>query len=195
MSAGMEALLFRPDAELISLSKLAVEVGLEDIFAKPLKAEQLMAELEKIPAGKEWLKELEKSRYPWFYISTGTGWYHTHISWNDNLNIPFDSIRTNIKSIKAGKEIGRPTESLLKESDRIAEEYRKLIKTDDDRAAFDQALAVARLALPYAEDHTFYVEHWFHSLFWGKVRQVGKILENAGFMENADTDIWYPQTG
>ncbi|HEY3277527.1 MAG TPA: PEP-utilizing enzyme [Syntrophorhabdaceae bacterium] len=191
MSAGIEAILFRPDAELIRLAKLALEEGVDEIFLKPVKSKEVIAELEKIPAGKEWLKEMEKSRYPWFYISTGTGWYHTHISWNDNLDIPFDAIRTNIKTIKSGKEIGRPTEAILKERDRIADEYRKLIKTDDDRAAFDQGLAVARLVLPYAEDHCFYVEHWFHSIFWGKVRQVGKILENAGFMKNADEDIWF----
>ncbi len=191
MSAGIEAILFRPDAELIKLAKLAIQEGVDEIFMKPMKAKELMAELDKVPAGKEWLREMEKSRYPWFYISTGTGWYHTHISWNDNLEIPFDSIRTNIKTLKSGKEIGRPTENILKERDRIAEEYRKLIKNDDDRAAFDQGLAVARLVLPYAEDHCFYVEHWFHSIFWTKVRQVGKILENAGFIQNADEDIWF----
>jgi pyruvate, water dikinase len=191
MSAGIEAILFRPDAELIRLARLAIAEGVDEIFMKPINAKGVMAELDKYPAGKEWLKEMEKSRYPWFHISTGTGWYHTHISWNDNLDIPFDSIKTNIKTIKSGKEIGRPTENILKERDRIANEYRALIKTDDDRAAFDQGLAVARLVLPYAEDHCFYVEHWFHSLFWGKVRQVGKILENAGFVENADEDIWF----
>jgi pyruvate,water dikinase len=191
MSAGMEALLFRPDAELIKLSKLAVEAGIDQIFLKPLKAKELIAELEKDSVGKEWLNEMEKSRYPWFYISTGTGWYHTHISWNDNLDIPFEAIRTNIKALKAGKEIGRPTDQILRERDRLAGEYRKLIKSEDDREAFDQGLAVARLVLPYAEDHTFYVEHWFHSLFWSKVRQVGKVLENAGFIENGDTDIWF----
>jgi pyruvate, water dikinase len=191
MSAGMEAMLFQPDAELIKLSKLAVQAGLEEIFMKPLKVDALMKELETVPAGKEWVKALEKARYPWFYISTGTGWYHTHISWNDNLEIPFEAIRTNIKSLKAGKELGRQLDKVLLERDRVAEEYRKLIKNDADRDAFDQGLAVARLVLPFAEDHTFYVEHWFHSLFWGKVRQVGKILERAGFMENGDTDIWF----
>ncbi|MGD0229434.1 MAG: PEP-utilizing enzyme [Syntrophorhabdales bacterium] len=191
MSAGIEAILFRPDAELIRLAKLALEEGLADIFLKPLKADELMKELDKVPKGKEWLKELEKARYPWFYISTGTGWYHTHKSWNDDLNIPFEAIRTNIKTLQSGKEIGRPTGQVLKERDRIAGEYRKLIKTDTDREAFDQCLAIARLVLPYAEDHTFYVEHWFHSVFWGKVRQVGKILEHAGFVENGDEDIWY----
>ena len=144
---------------------------------KPLNAEELIKELEKHPVGKEWVKELEKSRYPWFYISTGTGWYHTHLSWNDNLNIPFEAIRTNIKALKAGKTLGRHTGEVLKERDRIADEYRALIKNDDDRDAFDQGLAIARLVLPYAEDHTFYVEHWFHSIFWGKMRQIGKILE------------------
>ena len=149
-----------------------------------------MKELEKDSIGKEWLKELEKSRYPWFYISTGTGWYHTHISWNDNLNIPFDNIRTNIRAIKSGKELGRPTADILKERDRIATEYRNLIKTDADREAFDQGLGLARLVLPYAEDHNFYVEHWFHTLFWAKVRQVGQILANAEFFGEAD-DVWF----
>ena len=190
MSAGFEAILFRPDAELIRLAKLAIELGIEEVFMKPMDAQELMKELETIPVGKEWLKELEKARYPWFHISIGTGWYHTHISWNDNLNIPFDNIKTNINALKAGKQLGRPTAEILKERDRVAEEYRNLIKTDADREAFDQGLGLARLVLPYAEDHNFYVEHWFHTLFWGKVRQVGEILANANFFGDAD-DVWW----
>jgi pyruvate,water dikinase len=191
MSIGMEAMLFKPHEELIKLSKLAIDKGLTGLFEKPMKADELMNELDKTPAGKEWLQALEKARFPWFYISTGTGWFHTHICWNDNLNIPFESIRVNIKAIQAGKNLDRPTEQLLKERDRIANEYRALIKSDTDREAFDQCLAIARLVLPYAENHTFYVEHWFHSVFWGKVRQVGRILGKAGFFENGEEDIFY----
>lgn len=190
MSAGFEAILFTPDAELIRLAKYAIELGIEEMFMKPMKADELMQELDKNPIGKEWLKELEKARYPWFHISTGTGWYHTHISWNDNLNIPFDNIKTNIKALKAGKQLGRQTSEILKERDRITEEYRKLIRTDTDKEAFEQGLGLARLVLPYAEDHNFYVEHWFHTLFWGKVRQVGQILANANFFKEAD-DVWF----
>jgi len=190
MSAGIEAILFRPDAELINLTKLAIDLGLEEVFKRPLKSRELMAELEKIPSGKEWLKQLEKSRYPWFYMSTGTGWYHTHISWNDNLDIPFESIKTNILALKEGKTLGRPTEEILKERDRIAQEYRSLIKNDQDREAFDQCLEIAKIVMPYAEDHCFYVEHWFHSLFWDKIRQIGKILSSAEFLEDTE-DIWY----
>jgi pyruvate,water dikinase len=191
MVSGIDVVMYRPDAELIRLARLGLDTGVDELLLKPLKAADLMNELAKSPAGKEWLNQMEKARYPWFYISTGTGWYHTHISWNDNLDIPFDAIRMHIKSIKEGKEVGRPTEKLIKERERIVEEYRKLIKTDDDREAFEQGLAVARTVFPYVEDHLFYIEHWFHSIFWGKIRQIGAILKNAGFIENADTDIWF----
>jgi pyruvate,water dikinase len=190
LSAGFDPILFKPDAELIRLAKLAVEIGCDELIMKPMKADELMKALAEDSIGKEWLKELERARYPWFHISVGTGWYHTHISWNDNLEIPFDNIRTNIKAIKAGKVLGRPTDQILKERDRIATEYRNLLKTDTDKEAFDQGLGLARLVLPYAEDHNFYVEHWFHTLFWAKVRQVGQILSNAGFFASAD-DVWF----
>ena len=190
MVSGIDVVMYKPDSELIRLARLAIKEGLEELFMRPLNAAGLMAELEKSPAGKDWLSEMESARYPWFYISTGTGWYHHHISWNDNLDIPFDAIRMHIRSIKEGKEVGRPTEKLVKERDRIVEEYRKLIKTDDDREAFEQCLAVARTVFPYVEDHLFYIEHWFHSIFWNKVRQIGRILQNSGFIEDVE-DIWY----
>ncbi|MGD9576952.1 MAG: PEP-utilizing enzyme [Syntrophorhabdus sp.] len=190
MSAGFDPVLFKPDAELIRLAKLAVETGCDELIMKPMKADELMKALSEDANGKKWLEEFEKARYPWFHISSGTGWFHTDISWNDNLNIPFENIRTNIKAIKAGKVLGRPTDQILKERDRIADEYRNLLKTDADKEAFDQGLNLARLVLPYAEDHNFYVEHWFHTLFWAKVRQVGQILSNAGFFGSAD-DVWF----
>ncbi len=190
MVSGIDVVMYRPDSELIRLARLAIDTGLEEEFMKPLNAAELTGELEKSAAGKDWLAEMEKARYPWFYISTGTGWYHHHICWNDNLDIPFDAIRMHIRSLKEGKEVGRPTEKLVKERDRIVEEYRKLIKTDDDREAFEQSLAVARTVFPYVEDHLFYIEHWFHSIFWGKVRQIGRILQKEGFIEDVE-DIWY----
>lgn len=191
MVSGIDVVMYRPDAELIKLAKLALDTGIDELILKPFKSADMMAELAKIPAGQQWLAELEKSRYPWFHISTGTGWYHHHISWNDNLDIPFDAIKMHIHSIKEGKEVGRPTEKLIEERDRIVDEYRKLIKTDDDREAFEQVLGVARTVFPYVEDHLFYIEHWFHSIFWGKIRQIGQILQNAGFIEDANEDIWF----
>ena len=65
-----------------------------------------------------------------------------------------------------------------------------MIETDEDRESFDQTLAISQRVFPYVEDHLFYVEHWFHSLFWNKVRQVGDLLKKADFIEDTE-DIWY----
>ncbi len=190
MSAGFNPILFKPDEKLIKLSKFAMQLGIEDLFEKQMDAKDLMKEMEKTATGREWLNDLERVRYPWFHLSSGTGWFHTEISWNDNLNIPFNNIRANIRALKEGKELGRPTAQILEERERITSEYRALIKTDSDKEAFDQGLALARQVLPYAEDHNFYVEHWFHTLFWKKTKQVSEVLQRAGFFVDAE-DMYY----
>ena len=149
MVSGIDVVMYKPDAELIRLAKLAIEKKIEDVILKPGSAAQVMAELDNGPEGKHWLAELEKARYPWFYVSTGTGWYHHHISWNDDLDIPFDSLRMHIQSIKAGKEVGRPTKKLIEERGRLIDEYRELIETDEDRESFDQTLAISQRVFPY----------------------------------------------
>ena len=194
MVSGMDADVFRPNMELIKLAKLALENGLQDLVLKPLKADELMAEMAKSPAGRDWAAQFEKARHPWFNISTGTGWYHHHRSWNDDLNVPVNSIRMHIQSLQAGKDLERPTERLLQERDNITDEYRSLIQTDEDRESFDQSLGLARRVFPYSEGHIFYVEHWFHSIFWNKVREIGSMLANAGFMADTE-DIWLLKRG
>lgn len=194
MVSGIDVVMYRPDEELIRLAKIAIENNIEGEILKPRDAAEMMAALGTTTAGKYWLDELEKSRYPWFYISTGTGWYHHHISWNDDLNTPFASIRMHIEAIQAGKPVGRPTAKLIEERERLVAEYRELIETDEDREAFDQALAIAQRVFPYVEDHLFYVEHWFHSIFWNKMRQVADILTGVGFLEDRE-DIWYLKRG
>ena len=53
---------------------------------------------------------------------------------------------------------------------------------------------ISRKVFPYVEDHLFYVEHWFHSLFWNKVREVANILVEADFIKDTE-DIWYMKRG
>ena len=190
MSASIESIVCRPEKELVKLANLAIDLAIDEVFVRFKNAADVISEMGKSQAGQTWLKELEQSRYPWFYISSNTGWHHTHLSWNDNLDIPFEIIGANIKSIKSGKKLERSTNLIEQERDSIANEYRKLIRNEKDRVAFDQSLALARMVLPYSEDHTFYVEHWFHSIFWRKIRELGKVLERAGFLENGEQDIW-----
>ena len=45
---------------------------------------------------------------------------------------------------------------------------------------------------PYVESHNFYVEHWYHTIFWNKVREFGALLADHRFLEDAE-DVFYLQ--
>jgi pyruvate,water dikinase len=192
MVAGLDTLLYRPDEELKKLARLAVDLGLgseitEDAAAKP---DEVIARLRSKDAGRTWLAALEEAKDPWFNLSSGVGFYHHDRSWKDDLSVPFMALRGYIAQLEQGKSIERPTEALRSERERIAGEYRALLPTDEDRRAFDDALGLSRTVFPYVEDHNFFVEHWFHSVFWNKVREIGRILAGAAFFADA-SDIFY----
>jgi len=65
-------------------------------------------------------------------------------------------------------------------------EYRKLIKTDEDRKAFDDAYNTIRTIYRYAEDHLFWVEHWFHTIWFDKIRDFGQLLVDNGMLNEVD---------
>jgi pyruvate,water dikinase len=194
MISGIDVIMYRPDQELIGLARKAVELGLDGQLASAKGFAGLAPALQKTAAGREWLAAFEKARQPWFNVSTGTGWYHHDRSWNDDLDIPLGMIRIYAEKLRAGQSLERPTAKVRAERDRITAEYRALISDDGDRAAFDQLLATAKTVFPYVENHLFYVEHWFHSVFWNKVREVAAIMKAHGLLQDVE-DVWYLKRG
>jgi pyruvate, water dikinase len=191
MVAGIDVLMFRPDDELKKLAKLAVELGIEDLFRTDGNPDLILPAVEaKGDAGKQWLDALAESRDPWFNISVGDGFYHYERSWNDDLSVPLSALPHYIELIKKGTSLDRPTEQLKEERERIISEYRELLNTDEDRAAFDQMLAVSHLVFPYVEDHKFYCEHWLTTSFFNKIREFGDLLEMHGIVETSE-DIFH----
>ena len=45
---------------------------------------------------------------------------------------------------------------------------------------------------PYVESHNFYVEHWYHTIFWNKVREFGALLARNRFLDDPE-DVFYLQ--
>jgi pyruvate, water dikinase len=189
MVGGIDVIIYRPDQELKKLAKLAIDLGVDDI-AMAGEVDSLLAAMEKSENGKKWLQAFHAARDPWFYVSTGTGWYHHDKCWNDDLNIPLDAMRIYIDKLRQGANIERPTAKIIEERDKLATEYRALISSEEDRATFDQLLGTSRTVFPYVENHLFYVEHWFHSLFWNKMREVSAILVENKFIKDVE-DVWY----
>jgi len=190
MVAGVEVDLFRPDEELKGLARAAVELGVDKAFNRADDAEGVLAELRGSPAGQEWLERFESVKHPWFNFSSGSGFYHTDRIWIEHLSIPFGFIGNYVAKLNAGDDIDRPVEQIRAERDRIVAEYSELLGSDEDRAAFEGKLGLARTVFPYVENHNFYVEHWSHSVLWRKMRDIGRVLAKEGFLAEAD-DVFF----
>jgi len=187
MVAGIDVLMFRPDDELKKLARLAVELGISDVFSTGGDPEVILTAVKaQGDAGTKWLDALAEARDPWFNISIGDGFYHFERSWNDDLSVPLSALPHYIELIKQGDSLERPTEALKAERERIISEYRDLLGSEEEKHAFDQMLAVSHLVFPYVEDHKFYCEHWLTTSFFNKVRDFGRLLTRHGMLEDAE---------
>ncbi|MEO0062807.1 MAG: hypothetical protein RLZZ08_1367 [Pseudomonadota bacterium] len=193
MVAGMEAEIFRPDEEVKRLARRAVELGVDHHFTDGMDIDSVLAELDKVGPGKDWLADLETSRNPWFNVSSGDGFYHYHRSWQDDLSMPFAALPGYIEKVKGGVNIERPTAQLIEEREQLVADYRELLDTDEDRATYDQLIELAHRVFPYVEGHKFYCEHWYTNLFFNKIREFGRLFVEHGFFgpQGVEEDIFH----
>jgi pyruvate,water dikinase len=193
MVAGIDVIMYRPDDELKRLARLAVDSGIDDEFSEGCDPAAVLAALPgRGEAGRIWLETFDHARDPWFHVSTGDGFYHHHLSWNENLAVPFAALTRYVRKVRDGESLDRPTATLTAERDTIAAKYRDLLQSDADKGAFDQMLGLCRLVFPYVEDHKFYCEHWFTTRFFQKIRAFGELLAAKGVLETAE-DVFHLQ--
>ena len=190
MVAGYDTTMFRPDDELKALAAAALELGVDGCFVEGRTPEEVLAELGASDQGRAWIADLESRKHPWFFMSSGDGFYHHHRAWADDLRLPFTAITGYIALIRAGTSLDRPKDRLLAERDRIATEYAALLATPEERKSFDEMLGLCRHVFPHAEGHKFFIEHWGTSLFFNKMREIGAVMTEHGFFESSD-DIFY----
>jgi pyruvate, water dikinase len=185
MVAGIDVLLFRPDAELRRLARLAIDTDVDQAFQQGRSPDEIDAELAQSDAGRDWLGELEKVKDPWFNMATGDGLYHYYRSWLDDPSIPYASLIGHISALKAGERIDRPTEEIQRERDRLAEEYGALLD-ENSRPAFNDLLNLSRTVFPYVEEHKFFCDYWFLTRWWNKIREFGALLARNAFLEDGE---------
>jgi pyruvate,water dikinase len=188
--AGAYVQMFRPEEELCRLARLAAAVpAVSKILKSDVPPDKKIESLRKTAEGSDWLVEYEKSKDPWFYVSCGSGWFHYEGSWTTKPEIPFGYLKGYIERIEKGEKVERDLPAIEKARAELAEEYRKLIKTDEDRKSFDDVYKAVRTIYKYAEDHLFWVEHWFHTIWFEKVREFGQLLVKNGILKGVD-DIY-----
>jgi pyruvate,water dikinase len=190
MVAGIDVLLFKPDAELRRLARMAVETGVASAFVQGRTPEEIDAELTQSEAGRGWLHELELVKDPWFNMATGDGLTHYYRNWMDDPSIPYASLIGYISALQAGERIERPTEEIERERDRLAEGYTELLE-EDSQVTFNELLMLSRTVFPYVEEHKFYCDYWFLTNWWNKVREFGSLLAEHGFLEDGEEDVFH----
>jgi pyruvate,water dikinase len=187
MCAGIEVIMYRPDDELKRLARVAVEQHVDDLLTEGCNADEVLAAMAaRGEGGQRWLAALAEARLPWFHVSTGDGFYHHHRSWNEDLTVPFTALPRYVRLVRDGDSLERPTEQLKAEREQIAADYRALLTSEEERAAFDQMLGLARLVFPFVEDHKFYCEHWFTTQFFAKIREFGDLLVRQGILAETE---------
>ncbi len=185
MVAGIDVLLFRPDAELRRLARLAIETGVDGSFVEGRSPDEIDADLARSEAGRAWLDQLQQIKDPWFNMATGDGLYHYYRSWFDDPSIPYAALIGHMTALRAGTQIDRPTEQVVAERDRLAEEYGALLD-EDIRGPWDDLLALSRMVFPYVEEHKFFCDYWFLTRWWNKIREFGALLAAHGFLKDGE---------
>lgn len=190
MVAGIDVDLFRPNEELKVLSRLAIELGVADVFADHGDPDAVNEVLRGSDAGRQWLAAWDEREDPWFNFSSGTGFYFFDKTWIQDRSVPYGFVNDYITKLRAGQDIERPVDEVRAERDRIVEEYASLLQTDEDREVFQGKLGLARTVFPYVENHNFYIEHWSMSVFWRKSRELGAMLVKERFFEDPE-DVFF----
>jgi pyruvate,water dikinase len=189
MVAGIDVLLWKPDAELRRMARAAIDAGVDGAFLEGRSPAQIESELAQSDAGRGWLAELEKVKDPWFNMATGDGLYHYYGSWLDDPSIPYAALIGHIGAIRAGEPSGRPTEEIQRERDRLAEDYAALLD-EPARQPFNDLLGLSRTVFPYVEEHKFLCDYWFLTKWWNKIREFGGLLARGGFIEDRE-DVFH----
>ncbi|NUQ36203.1 MAG: PEP-utilizing enzyme, mobile region [Caldilineales bacterium] len=187
MVAGADVSMFRPEEELCRLARLAhTRERVANILKADRSANAKIESLREFEDGRMWLESLSEVKDPWFMVSCGSGWFHYEGSWIDKLDVPFSYLKGYLERLDRGERIERSLSAITDARDAIIAEYRGLIKSDEDRKTFEDAYNNTRTIYRYAEDHLFWVEHWFHTIWFEKMREFGRLFVKQGVLKETD---------
>jgi len=187
MVAGAEVSMFRPEEELCRLARLAhAEPKVAEVLKSDRPATRKMESLRETDAGRMWMEEWDRIRDPWLYVSCGSGWFHHEGSWVNKPDVPFSYLKGYLERLDKGEKIERSLTAIADARERLIDEYQRLIKTPEDRKSFEDAHKNVRTIYKYAEDHLFWVEHWFHTIWFDKLREFARLFVKQGVLRDEE---------
>jgi pyruvate,water dikinase len=192
MTTGAELEAFRPDEEVKRLAKLAVKWGLSEHIMKAADWNELRSRFEKIDRGRKWLKEFERSSYPWFWmmVSKGVFPYSDEECWMENPNIILGFLKNYVEKIKKGESIERNLKKLIEEKEKTFKKYYDMLKTDEEKATFMDLWRSASALYVAVEEQILYIKNFNYALFRRNIKKFAEILAKHGVIKEPN-DIFY----
>jgi pyruvate,water dikinase len=100
--------------------------------------------------------------------------------------VPFSYLKSYLERLDKGEKIERSLTAIADARERLIDEYQRLIKTPEDRKSFEDAHKNVRTIYTYAENHLFWVEHWFHTIWFDKMRDFAKLFVKQGVLSDEE---------
>ena len=186
MIAGIDVLLFKPSAELRKLAKLAIDTGVDGVFAEGRTPAEIDAELAESEAGRAWLEALEEHQGP--LVQHGDRRRPLPLL-PQLVRRPEHRLRVGRRSRAGapGRGGGRAPDRGARARARPARDgVRRAARRGDARVRSTSCSQLSRTVFPYVEEHKFFCDYWFLTRWWNKVREFGSLLATHGFLEDAE---------
>jgi pyruvate,water dikinase len=187
-TTGFQSKAFQIDKRQWELGQDAFRKGIADVFSG--EASQVIPQLEKTEAGREWLKDfrafLEEDGW-----RAGRECEINEPTWIEDPTIPIRNIQSLMKS--DGSTSNYKLDILIKDHTREREAAQKALLQkvpDEQRDWFEALLKVAAAAGPFSEEHGHYCEFWAHAMIRRCCLAIGRRFVKAGAMDKAE-DIFF----
>lgn len=172
--------IYEPQRQIFELARLARRLGVETDIQGAKTVDEIAQRCAANSQLGLWHAALEAAREDWFEYSDGIGFSYFDRVWNDHPSIILDRIKTALEQPDARED--PQTQS----GEDMFARCMALIDDPDDAAKFEQAFRRAQRVTPYLENHNLYVEHRFQAVFWRRLRELGGLLADIGWLDNAD---------
>ena len=186
MVAGIDVLLFKPDAELKRLARLALDTGVDSAFVQDRSPQEIDDELAGSEASRAWLAGAREGQGP--VVQHGHG--RRALPLLPKLASTTRASRTPRSSATwapsaRARRSNAPPKSSSRERDRLASEYGALLD-EETRKGFDELLGLCKLVFPYVEEHKFLCDYWFLTTWWNKVRSSAPSSRSTGYLQDGE---------
>ena len=189
--AGFDSMAFKFNREIWRLGKLAIDLGLEEVFSGTADGDELISNLESRDAGKKWLAEYTD------FLKV-FGWRCVRMfdwstpSWLEKPSLGIMPVKMAI-STGGASTIEAKKEQAEKERKEAEKEILAKVSVDQ-RDWFESLMKAAQMAGYWSEDHSYYCDLYTGALGRWVTREIGRRFADAGVIDDPE-DIYFLLVG